>query len=50
MSTDQPLKSAPNRRIALLIDADNVSHTKITAMLAELSRYGTANIRRSYGD
>jgi len=39
-----------NRRIALLIDADNVSHTKIAVMLAELSKYGTANIRRAYGD
>ena len=41
---------ASNRRIALLIDADNVSHAKIAAILAELSRYGTANIRRAYGD
>lgn len=40
----------PDRRIALLIDADNVSHGKIAAMLAELSKYGTANIRRAYGD
>ncbi|WDZ96744.1 NYN domain-containing protein [Herbaspirillum sp. WKF16] len=39
-----------DRRIALLIDADNVSHSKIAAMLAELSKYGTANIRRAYGD
>ena len=46
MSTDP----TPNRRIALLIDADNVSHAKIGAILAELSRYGTANIRRAYGD
>lgn len=37
-------------RIALLIDADNISHTKIAAILAELSKYGTANIRRAYGD
>jgi uncharacterized protein (TIGR00288 family) len=41
---------SPYRRIALLIDADNVSHAKIAAMLAELSKYGTANIRRAYGD
>ncbi|EZP83109.1 hypothetical protein BV97_01212 [Novosphingobium resinovorum] len=39
-----------NRKIALLIDADNVSHAKIAAILAELSKYGTANIRRAYGD
>ena len=42
--------SAAMRRIALLIDADNVSHGKIAAMLAELSKYGVANIRRAYGD
>lgn len=39
-----------NRHIALLIDADNVSHTNIAAILAETARYGTANIRRAYGD
>jgi uncharacterized protein (TIGR00288 family) len=39
-----------NRNIALLIDADNVSHSGISAMIAELSKYGTANIRRAYGD
>ena len=44
------LVSKSNSRIALLIDADNVSHTNIAAMLAELSKYGTANIRRAYGD
>jgi uncharacterized protein (TIGR00288 family) len=50
MSTDQTSNPTPNRRIALLIDADNVSHAKIAAILAELSKYGTANIRRAYGD
>ncbi|MGV7122357.1 NYN domain-containing protein [Sphingopyxis sp. 550A] len=39
-----------DRKIALLIDADNVSHSKIAAILAELSKYGTANIRRAYGN
>lgn len=50
MDADQAAKAVPNRRIALLIDADNVSHGKIAAMLAELSKYGVANIRRAYGD
>ena len=50
MEPDSPTGNPPARRIALLIDADNVSHTKIAAMLAELSKYGTANIRRAYGD
>lgn len=39
-----------DRRIALLIDAENVPHSKIADILAELSKYGTANIRRAYGD
>lgn len=47
---DQLASSTPDRRIALLIDADNVSHTKVAAIVAELSKYGTANIRRAYGD
>lgn len=50
MNADTLPNNAPNRRIALLIDADNVSHGHIAAMLAELSKYGTANIRRAYGD
>jgi uncharacterized protein (TIGR00288 family) len=50
MDANQPAAPAPNRRIALLIDADNVSHGKIAAMLAELSKYGVANIRRAYGN
>lgn len=48
MTTD--LAPRRDRKIALLIDADNVSHGKIAAMLAELSKYGIANIRRAYGD
>jgi uncharacterized LabA/DUF88 family protein len=40
----------PDRRIALLIDADNVPAGKIALILAELSKYGTAHIRRAYGD
>jgi uncharacterized protein (TIGR00288 family) len=53
-NTSQPVDSAASpsadRHIALLIDADNVSHTKIAAILTEITRYGTANIRRAYGD
>ena len=42
--------SPAGRHIALLIDADNVSHSKIAGILSELSKYGTPNIRRAYGD
>ena len=50
MENDSQQRVTPDRKIALLIDADNVSHGKIAAMLAELSKYGTANIRRAYGN
>lgn len=50
MDNDARSRTTQDRRIALLIDADNVSHSKIAAMLGELSRYGSANIRRAYGD
>ena len=46
-----PASSNPaDRHIALLIDADNISQTKIAGILAELSKYGTPSIRRAYGD
>lgn len=50
MEIDDRARNGSDRRIALLIDADNVPHNKIADMLAELSKYGTANIRRAYGD
>lgn len=42
--------AAQSPAIALLIDADNVSHAKIAPILSELAKYGTANVRRAYGD
>ena len=50
MENEDRSRTTSDRRIALLIDADNVSHGKIAAILAELAKYGTANIRRAYGD
>lgn len=38
------------KRIALLIDADNAPAAKIEVILAEVARYGVANVRRAYGD
>jgi len=49
-AASETASTTPDRKIALLIDADNVSHAKIGEMLAELSKYGTANIRRAYGN
>lgn len=36
--------------IAVLIDADNVSHTEIGGLMAEIANYGKASVRRIYGD
>jgi len=36
--------------LAVLIDADNVAPRHIAALLAEVSRYGDASVRRMYGD
>jgi uncharacterized protein (TIGR00288 family) len=38
------------KRIALLIDADNAPAAKIDVILAEVARHGVANVRRAYGD
>ena len=43
-------KQSPERRIALLIDADNVSAKYIKPITDELSKYGTITIKRIYGD
>ena len=40
----------PEARIALLIDADNSPAKKIDVILAELAKFGVANIRRAYGN
>ena len=37
-------------RLAVLIDADNISHHNIQDMMEELARYGNATIKRIYGD
>jgi len=39
-----------NDKLAVLIDADNAQPSTIKALLAEVSRYGTASIKRIYGD
>ena len=42
--------SEPEKRIALLIDADNAPASKIDVILAEVARHGVANVRRAYGN
>lgn len=37
-------------RLAVLIDADNAQPSIIEQLLAEIAKYGTANVKRIYGD
>lgn len=39
-----------NSRLAVLIDADNAQAAIAGELLAEISRYGTASVKRAYGD
>jgi uncharacterized protein (TIGR00288 family) len=39
-----------SKRIALLIDCDNVSHNSIQGVLDELSKYGMVHVRHAHGD
>ncbi|WP_314505997.1 NYN domain-containing protein [uncultured Microbacterium sp.] len=39
-----------NDLLAVLIDADNVPPSKIGAVLTEVARFGTASVKRIYGD
>lgn len=41
---------ADSRRIAVLVDSDNISARYITAILDEVAAYGIASVRRIYGD
>ncbi len=37
-------------RLAVLIDSDNAQPGIIEALLAEVAKYGTAHVKRAYGD
>ena len=39
-----------NDNLAILIDADNAQASPIHELLEEVSRYGTASVKRAYGD
>lgn len=41
---------SPNHKLAVLIDADNAQATIINELLAEVTRYGVATVKRAYGD
>ncbi len=38
------------KKIALLIDCDNISHTSVEGVLEELSKLGMVNVRHAHGD
>lgn len=40
----------PTKKLAVLIDADNTQPSIATALLAEIAKYGVANVKRIYGD
>lgn len=44
------MASTNNGRLVVLIDADNAQGSIVTELLAEISRYGVASVKRAYGD
>ncbi|OQX07599.1 MAG: Maebl [Desulfobulbaceae bacterium A2] len=44
------MASPHNDKLALLIDADNAQASVMHELLAEVARYGTASVKRAYGD
>lgn len=42
--------SPHGEKLAVLIDADNAQASIVGELLAEVSRYGTASVKRAYGD
>ena len=43
------MASLNNDKLAVLIDADNAQASIVGELLAEVSRYGTASVKRAYG-
>ncbi|MDB5933093.1 MAG: Maebl [Massilia sp.] len=44
------IEKLSNQKLAVLIDADNAQALIIQELLAEVSRYGIASVKRAYGD
>lgn len=44
------MNSENSHKLAVLIDADNAQPSIIEGLLAEIAKYGTANVKRIYGD
>ena len=44
------MSAVDNPKLAVLIDADNASATLVKELLEEVAKFGTATIKRAYGD
>lgn len=44
------MENSKDLRLAVLIDADNISYTHIKGMMEEVATYGTPTFKRIYGD
>jgi uncharacterized LabA/DUF88 family protein len=44
------MSDGSTQKLAVLIDADNAQPSIIEELLAEIAKYGTANVKRIYGD
>ena len=44
------MAAEPTARLAVLIDGDNISANSASKLFAEITKYGTASVRRIYGD
>lgn len=44
------MNTETTHKLAVLIDADNAQPSIIEGLLAEIAKYGTANVKRIYGD
>ena len=49
-SRPKPPNDDSQRRLAVLIDADNAQASVIEGLLAEVAKYGLASVKRIYGD
>ncbi|EWM17655.1 hypothetical protein KUTG_07959 [Kutzneria sp. 744] len=47
---EMAVTSENTAKLAVLIDADNAQSSIIEALLAEVAKYGTAHVKRAYGD
>jgi hypothetical protein len=50
MARSAPRSENEDRRLAVLIDADNAQPAIIEGLLAEVAKFGTASVRRIYGN